>query len=77
MKLLCSACNKPHEAEAYDAFSLCSECDELAKAWAAERKRLLAELAEERLSSPRYASIRALLTYEPARLAARAGVSAH
>lgn len=77
MKLLCSACGKVHEAEAYQPYSLCSECEELARAWAAERKRLLAELAEERLASPRYASLRALLTYEPARLAARAGVSAH
>lgn len=76
MRLLCSACDKPHQAETYDPFSLCAECDRLAQAWAAERKRLLAELAEERRSSPRYASLRALLTYDAARVAAKVGASA-
>lgn len=76
MRLLCSACDKPHQAETYHPFSLCAECDRLAKAWAAERKRELAAVAEERLASPRYSSVRALLTYEPARLAAKVSVSA-
>ena len=80
MKLECAACGKLEKVDPAEwkgtPFYLCKECDELAKAWKAESERELKALKEERLARPRYACVRALLTYEPARLAAKVTTSA-
>ena len=48
---------------------LCTECKQLAEAWRAETDRDMKALREEKLASPRYASLRALLTWPGARAA--------
>ena len=81
MKMTCASCGKvekvdPNAAPTGQPYYVCRECEGLIELWKAESKREIQALKEERLSSPRYASLRALLTYEPARLAARPVASA-
>jgi hypothetical protein len=75
IELACGGCGKTEKVAAWDGglWYLCTECTELAEAWREESARDLRALKEERLASPRYASLRALLTYRPAAEAARAG----
>lgn len=76
MKLTCASCGKVEKVDPSaltgQPYFICRECEGLIEQWKVQSKRELQALKEERLSSPRYASLRALLTYEPARLAARA-----
>jgi transcription initiation factor TFIIIB Brf1 subunit/transcription initiation factor TFIIB len=77
MKLTCASCGKTEKAEPNgQPYYVCAECERLIEEWKVESKREIAALKEERRSSPRYASLRALLTYEPARLAAKPPASA-
>lgn len=63
-KLMCAGCGELDPVRQWDGsmWHLCPLCKELADKWMAESQRDMKALAEERLSSPRYAGLRALLT---------------
>lgn len=65
-KLQCGACGELDPVDKWDGsmWHLCKLCRELADKWRKESASDLAALREERRASPRYASVRPLLTWQ-------------